>query len=83
MAHRQPVAEQRADQLVERVVTADVLAQGDDAAERIDGDGIGRAEGCLRGRTAVAAEAMSVNAGELKFSWPNKAGFVTQVKYTN
>jgi hypothetical protein len=32
---------------------------------------------------AVSAEAMTVNAGELKFSWPNKAGFVTQIKYSN
>jgi hypothetical protein len=32
---------------------------------------------------AVGAETMIVNAGELKFSWPNKAGFVTQIKYSN
>ena len=31
----------------------------------------------------VAAAKMEVNFGELKFSWPNKAGFVTQVKYGN
>ncbi len=31
----------------------------------------------------VSAATMSVKAGELKFSWPNKAGFVTQIKYSN
>ena len=31
----------------------------------------------------VSAEEMRVDAGELKFSWPKKAGFVTQVKYGN
>jgi hypothetical protein len=31
----------------------------------------------------VSAREMSVDAGELKFSWPHKAGFVTQVKYGN
>ncbi len=31
----------------------------------------------------VSAAAMDVNVGELKFSWPNKAGFVTQIKYGN
>lgn len=31
----------------------------------------------------VSAAKMDVNVGELKFSWPNKAGFVTQVKYGN
>ena len=31
----------------------------------------------------VSAAKMNVNAGELKFSWPNKAGFVTQIKYGN
>jgi hypothetical protein len=31
----------------------------------------------------VSAAQMNVNAGELKFSWPNKAGFVTQIKYSN
>ena len=31
----------------------------------------------------VSAAKMDVNAGELKFSWPNKAGFVTKVKYGN
>jgi hypothetical protein len=31
----------------------------------------------------VSAATMDVNVGELKFSWPNKAGFVTQVKYGN
>ena len=31
----------------------------------------------------VSAARMQVNAGELKYSWPNKAGFVTQVKYSN
>ena len=31
----------------------------------------------------VSAAKMNVNAGELKFSWPNKAAFVTQVKYGN
>ena len=32
---------------------------------------------------AVSAAQMRVDAGELKFSWPNKAGFVTQIKYSN
>jgi len=31
----------------------------------------------------VSAEEMRVAAGELNFSWPKKAGFVTQVKYSN
>ncbi len=31
----------------------------------------------------VSAEEMRVAAGELNFSWPKKAGFVTQVKYAN
>lgn len=31
----------------------------------------------------VSAAKMNVNVGELKFSWPNKAGFVTQIKYGN
>lgn len=31
----------------------------------------------------VSAAEMKVNAGELKFAWPNKAGFVTQVQYGN
>ena len=31
----------------------------------------------------VSAAKMDVNVGELKFSWPNKAGFVTQIKYGN
>jgi hypothetical protein len=31
----------------------------------------------------VSAAKMVVNAGELKFSWPNKAAFVTTVKYGN
>jgi hypothetical protein len=31
----------------------------------------------------VSAEEMRVAAGELKFSWPKKAAFVTQVKYGN
>lgn len=31
----------------------------------------------------VSAEKMQVSAGELNFSWPKKAGFVTQVKYGN
>ena len=31
----------------------------------------------------VSAKDMQVNAGELKFSWPNKAGFVTKIKYGN
>jgi hypothetical protein len=31
----------------------------------------------------VSAAKMDVKAGELNFSWPNKAGFVTQVKYGN
>ena len=32
---------------------------------------------------AVSAAQMKVDAGELKFSWPNKAAFVTQIKYAN
>ena len=31
----------------------------------------------------VSAAKMDVKAGELKFSWPGKAAFVTQVKYAN
>ena len=31
----------------------------------------------------VSAEEGRVAAGELNFSWPKKAGFVTQVKYAN
>jgi hypothetical protein len=31
----------------------------------------------------VSAKQMNVNAGELNFSWPNKAAFVTQVQYSN
>jgi hypothetical protein len=31
----------------------------------------------------VSAATMNTNAGELKFSWPNKAAFVTKVKYGN
>ena len=31
----------------------------------------------------VSAEEMVVSAGELKFSWPKKAGFVTRVNYSN
>jgi hypothetical protein len=31
----------------------------------------------------VSADEMRVSAGELKFSWPKKAGFVAQVKYGN
>jgi hypothetical protein len=31
----------------------------------------------------VAAAQMDVQAGELKFSWPNKAAFVARVKYSN
>jgi hypothetical protein len=31
----------------------------------------------------VSAATMNTNAGELKFSWPNKAAFVTTVKYAN
>jgi hypothetical protein len=31
----------------------------------------------------VSAAKMDVKAGELKFSWPNKAAFVTTVKYGN
>jgi hypothetical protein len=31
----------------------------------------------------VSAATMDVSVGELKFSWPNKAGFVTQIKYGN
>ena len=32
---------------------------------------------------AVSAATMTVNAGPLKFSWPDKAAFVTQIKYGN
>ena len=32
---------------------------------------------------AVSAAQMRVDVGELKFSWPNKAAFVTQIKYSN
>lgn len=31
----------------------------------------------------VSAAQMQVDAGELKFSWPDKAAFVTQIKYSN
>ncbi len=31
----------------------------------------------------VSADEMRVSAGELNFSWPKKAGFVTQVRYSN
>jgi hypothetical protein len=31
----------------------------------------------------VSAEEVRVSAGELNFSWPKKAGFVTQIKYSN
>jgi hypothetical protein len=31
----------------------------------------------------VSAAQMRVDAGELKFSWPDKAAFVTQIKYSN
>jgi hypothetical protein len=31
----------------------------------------------------VSARTMDVNLGKLQFSWPNKAGFVTQIKYSN
>jgi len=31
----------------------------------------------------VSAAKMDVKAGELKFSWPNKAAFVTKIKYGN
>jgi hypothetical protein len=31
----------------------------------------------------VATEEFKVTAGELNFSWPNKAGFVAQIKYSN
>ena len=32
---------------------------------------------------AVSAAKMDLNLGELKFSWPNKAAFVTKIKYSN
>jgi len=32
---------------------------------------------------AVSAATMHVNAGPLKYSWPNKAAFVTQISYSN
>jgi hypothetical protein len=31
----------------------------------------------------VSAAEMRVAGGELNFSWPNKAGFVTQIQYSN
>ena len=31
----------------------------------------------------VSAARMTVDAGELKFSWPDKAAFVTQINYSN
>ncbi len=31
----------------------------------------------------VSARELRVSAGELNFSWPNKAAFVTQIKYNN
>jgi hypothetical protein len=31
----------------------------------------------------VSSAKLDVNAGELKFTWPNKAAFVAQVKYAN
>jgi hypothetical protein len=31
----------------------------------------------------VSATRMEANTDELKFSWPNKAGFVSQIKYSN
>ena len=31
----------------------------------------------------VSAAQMQVDVGELKFSWPNKAAFVSQIKYSN
>lgn len=31
----------------------------------------------------VSAAEMIVDVGELKFSWPNKAGFVTKIQYSN
>lgn len=31
----------------------------------------------------VSAAQMNVNIGELKFSWPDKAAFVTQIRYSN
>ena len=31
----------------------------------------------------VSAAQMDVNIGELKFSWPDKAAFVTQIRYSN
>src|SRR6185369_9448091 len=31
----------------------------------------------------VSAATMDVKAGELKFAWPGKAAFVSQVKYAN
>ena len=31
----------------------------------------------------VSAKECRVSAGELNFSWPNKAGFVTKIKYAN
>lgn len=37
----------------------------------------------FKGAECVSAAQMKVDAGELKFSWPDKAAFVTQIKYSN
>ncbi len=37
----------------------------------------------FKGAECTSAEEMSVSAGELKFSWPKKAGFVTTISYSN
>lgn len=37
----------------------------------------------FKGAECVSAEECRVHAGELQFSWPKKAGFVTQVRYGN
>jgi hypothetical protein len=37
----------------------------------------------FKGADAVSAEEMHAKVGELNFSWPKKAGFVSHVKYAN
>lgn len=37
----------------------------------------------FKGADVVAAKECRASVGELNFSWPNKAGFVTRVKYGN
>jgi hypothetical protein len=45
---------------------------------------VGHATGFIfKEAEAVSAAKMDANLGELKFSWPNKAAFVTKIKYGN